>query len=161
VVYPSIVLSYAEVRGFVHGYQGHSPDAFGGDDETIDGFYVDGVSITHGSPRRHIWTYAVGLKRTAGHQSCPCVDGEAPPSFVGDHYYCDSGNPGPDWPAVWHTALPLWDDDATDATCASPGDPAWFSRDLAAPTGDPLEVRLLVDQCDDNIAIDRMELYVR
>ena len=28
--------------------------------ETIDQTYVDGLSITHGSPRQHLWTLAVG-----------------------------------------------------------------------------------------------------
>ena len=27
----------------------------------IDGTYVEGVSLTHGSPRQHIWTNAAGL----------------------------------------------------------------------------------------------------
>ena len=28
---------------------------------SLDGVYVDGMSITTGSPRKHVWTYAVGL----------------------------------------------------------------------------------------------------
>ena len=28
--------------------------------QTIDGYYVEGISITYGNPRQHIWTYAVG-----------------------------------------------------------------------------------------------------
>ena len=30
------------------------------DGTTIDTTYVDGLSITYGNPRRHIWTYATG-----------------------------------------------------------------------------------------------------
>ena len=28
------------------------------DDTDINGNYVDGVSLTHGAPRQHIWTFA-------------------------------------------------------------------------------------------------------
>ena len=31
---------------------------FGPDATTIDDAYVDGVSLTHGSPQQHIWTFA-------------------------------------------------------------------------------------------------------
>ena len=40
----------------VIGYQFGSTDAFC---SNIDqAYYVDGISITHGSPCNHIWTYA-------------------------------------------------------------------------------------------------------
>ena len=65
----------------------------------INSNYVDGMYITYGSPRKHIWTYAVGLSddnNYNGNYNCPCAKypGPAPPSFVGDHYYCESGNTG-------------------------------------------------------------------
>lgn len=65
---------------------------------TPPGPYVDGVSITYGTPREHIWTYAIGntdksnfLPRFA--TNCPCSQfpGHLPPSFVGTNYYCESG----------------------------------------------------------------------
>ena len=73
-------------------------DAFQGPRD-INSYYVDGMSITYGSPRKHIWTYAVGLSddhNYNGVYNCPCAKypGTAPPSFVGDHYYCESGNTG-------------------------------------------------------------------
>ena len=44
----------------MRGYQKGSSDAFAGSlGSTIDGPYVDGVSITRGSPRQLIWTYAI------------------------------------------------------------------------------------------------------
>ena len=30
-------------------------------DQPLDSAYVYGVSITHGTPRNHIWTYAAGV----------------------------------------------------------------------------------------------------
>ena len=37
-------------------------DAFGFRtlEHTIDQAYVDGLSVTHGSPRQHIWSFAAG-----------------------------------------------------------------------------------------------------
>ena len=78
-------VSYQRVCGRARGYQKGKTDAFlaGGN---IDGSYVDGLSITHGSPRQHIWTYAVGVAEHTGHNPsrCPCAasPGSAPPSFV-------------------------------------------------------------------------------
>ena len=34
--------------------------------QTINGYYVDGLSLTHGSPRTHIWTFACGLFNGTG-----------------------------------------------------------------------------------------------
>ena len=44
-----------------------------------------------------MWTYAVGISDNLDHQSaCPCaaIPGRSPPSFVREHYYCESGNTG-------------------------------------------------------------------
>lgn len=60
--------TYSRVRGAVQALSKGSPDAFreeagrsSGGEPTIDEPYVDGVSITHGAPRRHIITYVAGL----------------------------------------------------------------------------------------------------
>ncbi|XP_065883942.1 uncharacterized protein [Dysidea avara] len=52
--------SYSEVCGKIIGYQKGSMDSFY---PSMEGLvtYVDGISITLGSPRKHLWTYAVGL----------------------------------------------------------------------------------------------------
>ena len=71
--------------------------AFASISRSIDTFYVDGLSITHGNPRQHIWTYAVGLTdygRSYACCNCPCAatTGPRPPtdSFTGTNYYCES-----------------------------------------------------------------------
>ena len=60
------------------GYQIGSPDAIGlsARCRTIDSYYIYGVSITHGSPRNHIWTYAAGTTEGGGisGSNCPCFD---------------------------------------------------------------------------------------
>ena len=48
---------YSRVCGRVIGYQFGSTDAFRSRLTNIDQVaYVDGISITHGSPCNHIWT---------------------------------------------------------------------------------------------------------
>ena len=71
------------------GYQYGSPDAFGNvvSYYSLNSYYVYGVSITHGTPRNHIWTYAAGVSEGGYYvkqDNCPCSDpsnGKSPPWF--------------------------------------------------------------------------------
>ena len=53
---------------------------------SLDGVYVDGISITSGNPRKHVWTYAVGLSddRQSKNVNCPCAKypGAMSPTYV-------------------------------------------------------------------------------
>ena len=88
-------ISYQRVCGRARGYQKRFTDAFYGCNragQTIDGYYVEGISITHGNPRQHIWTYASGLLDNQTHSyNCPCAGGFPSPPFVGTNYYSESG----------------------------------------------------------------------
>ena len=73
-------IQYQRACGRVRGYQFGSPDGFNAACPatcTIDDSYVDGVSVTHGSPRMHIWTYAAGyIEESPSHRltsTCPCT----------------------------------------------------------------------------------------
>ena len=86
VKFTSYDLQYNIVCGRVVGYQFGSPDAFRRFVQSDSAIDKDGVSITHGNPRKHIWTYAAGPLETtnqAGFQ-CPCSSpaGAQPPSLV-------------------------------------------------------------------------------
>ena len=66
VQFPPNGISYSQVCGRVVGYQYASPDAVDGvaitsNHNNINSYYVDGVSITRGSPCQHIWTLMGGL----------------------------------------------------------------------------------------------------
>ena len=55
-------MTYNKICGKVKGYQEGSPSAFGDESRpSLDTRYVEGISITLGNPRKHVWTYAVGL----------------------------------------------------------------------------------------------------
>ena len=166
-------ISYTKVCGFIRGYQDSSPDAFDrriGAEDSLESYYVDGVSITQGSsPRRHLWTYAAGLAELHSVQSyrCPCAktdpnDRTDVPDFVGEDFYCESGFPGNPWEhrVVWEDSL--WDGD----NCQAPGNKCckrhgWFLRDVK-PSSDDIEVRICADQsaADEDTLIEKYEFWV-
>ena len=65
VFFPVTGGGYTRVCGRIRAYQYGATDAFeayhNGRVTTIDEAYVAGVSLTHGSPRKHIWTFAAGI----------------------------------------------------------------------------------------------------
>ena len=75
--------------GVAERYNYGSLDAFGWihqSNETINQTYADGLSITHGSPRKHLFTCAA-VQTMDG---CPCKGGQNSSSFVyvGYNFYC-------------------------------------------------------------------------
>ena len=58
-------VSYEHICGQAKAYQKGQTDAFNAQRNaikpSIDSSYVDGVSITIGSPHKHVWTYAAGI----------------------------------------------------------------------------------------------------
>ena len=135
---------YSKECGRVRGYQFGSPDAFQPSPSNIDSYYVDGISITSGNPRYHLWTYAAGASETVHTlYRCPCArEGyihDDVPAFVGDHYYCESGF-GTRWTKrmVWEDHL--WDGNrcltANNRCCDRFG---WFSREVD-PSSNFIEV---------------------
>ena len=160
--------SYSAVCGFVEGYNYGSPDGFGythSPAQTIDQAYVDGISITHGSPRQHLFTYASVWRI----KSCPCKGGRGPQAFVGHNYYCGddvelaSGRWQKRWfpdTIIWHAATGCSD---IDIACRDDARP-WFSVEtVCGSTSDNIEIRSCQDQAykDEAIGIANLEIYVR
>ena len=166
---------YNRVCGRVIGYQIGSPDAFGhaARSRTIDSYYVYGVSITHGIPRNHIWTYAAGTTEGGGvfssGSNCPCVDPPArrvlPPSFVGNDYYCESGNARISYQSGHlYNVDRLWDGQQCEGECCSNGkSPPWFSVELPNPTTDDIEVRICSAEgaIHDDVPVQLLEMYIQ
>ena len=87
-----------QVCGRIIGYQLGNTDSFLSSSRSIDTYYVDGISVTHGSPCQHIWTFSNGLDElsaTYPYVTCPCVtgstNGNCIPSFVGQNFFCETG----------------------------------------------------------------------
>jgi len=88
-------IRYSHVCGRVIGYQyGHPDGDFRVVDQTmiqsIDSNYLDGVSITHGASgsRQHIWSFSGAVFPGR----CPFLINASAPSFVGEDYFCETGN---------------------------------------------------------------------
>ena len=165
---------YSRVCGRAIGFQIGSPDAFGNPatSQPIDSYYVYGVSITHGTPRNHIWTYAAGVSEGGYYikqHNCPCSDpssphNQFPPSFVGDDYYCESANSGNSFTNYdLYPDDPLWDGEQCEGECCSNGkSPPWFSVELPNPTTDDIEVRICIAEGSyDDVLIQILELYIQ
>jgi len=173
VTYSTGSEQYDQVCGRIIGYQIGSPTFFRGSSLTINNIYVDGISVTHGSPRQHIWTFAAGVNEQMSYinATCPCVTGSINgnniPSFVGQNYFCESGLTW--WNGTsgvfWPDGDPLWDGQGCGPTssCCTFNSPPWFNVRLPSPTTDYIEVRICENEGigHDDIPIQLMELYVK
>ena len=87
VIYPAHSVAYTMVCGRARGYHYYTNEGFSSG-TSADEYYVDGLSVTHGSPRNHIWTFAVGRSKdyNYGSSNCPCTlyPGTDAPQFVGE-----------------------------------------------------------------------------
>ena len=176
VQFPSNGISYSQVCGRVVGYQHGTPNAFEASLNNLNSHYVDGVSITRGNPRQHVWTLAGGLFENSAtypdyqQYICPCATGSSQSalSFVGSHYFCESANPSSSsWTYTLYTSDPLWDGSgcgSLEASCCSaPGIP-WFHRDYGSTTTtDYLELRICGNQDTGNedTPVSYYEIYVK
>ena len=180
VQFPSNGIRYSQVCGRVVGYQYASTDTVYNEFDTahnnINSYYVDGVSITRGSPRKHIWTLMAGLNDASvfknGRYNCPCSQGSTQnstlQSFIGNDYFCESGNPSTDgtWQAILYTQDPLWDGKgcgSLEGNCCSATGLPWFNKILNSTTTDYIELRVCADQDtnDEDVPVSFYEIYVK
>ena len=157
---------YRRVCGVVSGFQYHTPDAFlrygcPSCENNISAAYLDGVSITYGSPRTHIWSYTAAWSEHHDHSSshpippkCPCAKGSnlESPDFVGQDYYCEQGGGSELWAGeqcgpIEHQHLDL----------------PWFCKELSERTTQDMEIRLCIDQGteDENVFVEMIQLLVQ
>ena len=139
---------------------------------TIDGDYADGVSVTHGTPRNHIWTFVAGLSEINPilTEVCPCDTNHTIriPPFVGNDYFCESGVNEEWWSSnnyIFHPNDTLWDgeDCLSSSTCCSQHNPPYFTKQLPTPTTDDIEARICMHPTlsYSNLAVELVELYVQ
>ena len=165
VIYPTNE-RYDQVCGRASGYQKGSPDGFRNFTSFFE--YFEGLSITHGSPRQHIWTYVNGVSETIRSISnchCAVFGGLSSPTFVDSHYFCESGAVSSVGHEVYYLSDVLWDGAGCSAnsTCCSNPNLPWFYRQLNETTQDDIEVRLCTDEPFDNeaVLITSLEIFVQ
>ena len=164
VQFPSNGISYSQICGRVTGYQWASTDGIDGVND-INANYLDGISITRGSPRQHVWSFLAQYTQTQS--NCPCASGNSGSvrSFMGTHWFCESGNPNPSWSYTLYTADPLWDGQGCGGVegpcCNVPGIP-WFHRDYGnTTTTDYIELRVCRDYGDEDSPVSIFDIYVK
>ena len=188
VQFPSNGVSYSQVCGRVVGYQYSSPDAlypgrYEGEEygtvidasrTTINSYYVDGISLTRGSPRQHVWTFVAGVYeheiRWNGRYQCPCSVGNEQlhifQSFIGNDYFCESGL-NEQWIAnTPYFSDPLWDGKqcgAIEQECCKTSGLPWFHKDLNSTTTDYIELRVCGDEgtSNEDVPVNYYEIYVK
>ena len=167
-------IEYSQVCGKIIGYQDQTPDAFGqGTSQTIDGHYVEGISLTHGrNPRKHIWTFAAAVHEIGNIVPvfiCPCTNRNVassatpPPYFVGNDYFCDTGSTE-QATHIFYSGDPLWDGAGCGPLndCCAFNNPPWFLRRLPFPTADDIEMRLCRSMADfEDTPVEIIEIYVQ
>ena len=172
-LFSALGLSYSRVCGRLRGYQFATPDGFapynnGNNNVQLNQGYVDGVSITYGTASpKHIWTYVVGYALTQLLHACPCNSGGtayAPP-YVGNDYYCETGNNAASdfWGFLPND--PLWDGqqcDGVEAPCCTHPNMPWFIKTLGETTTEDIQLRLCIDEAlsNEQILLQLIELYV-
>ena len=157
-------IQYSTVCGRITAYQVGSTDDFGVPTNDINSAYVDGVSLTHGTSRQHIWTFAAAgwMDRICD----PCRT-ESRPASVGNDFFCDTGNPRSsiDKSNTFHSDNPLWDGDGctVDNECCPTDNPPYFLKTLPQSTTDDIEMRVCRNEGRNNedIAIETVEIYVQ
>ena len=164
VTFSTATLEYSEVCGKITAYQYGIPDAFRSGN-------VDGVSLTHGNPRQHIWTFVAAYDEVSTHPAfnCPCTNtntasqASPPPAFVGDDYFCDTGSNGTAAQGVFYGDDPLWDGAGCGPlnTCCSFNNPPWFYKQLPQPTTSDIDMTVCKTANDEDIAIETVEIYVQ
>ena len=161
-------LTYTQVCGFARGYQYFSMDGFrtkiNYESSTVNGIYADGLSITRGDPRVHLWTYVVGNQENGGIYACPTdvssYNYNRIPGFLESHYYCETGFTSTMDPRIaWED--PLWDGAGCSITSHSCDRYGWFYRKIQ-PTNDFIELRLCTDeaQTNEDFFVDVAEIWV-
>ena len=167
-IFSTYNLPYSSVCGQIRAYQFGSTDAFNTEMD-IESYYLDGISLTHGSPRQHIWTFVAALDEVTPYISnvCPCfsISSTPSPSFVGEDYFCDTGSSGHFQVGKFYGDDPLWDGDGCGGTntCCSFNNPPWFYKSLPQATTDDIEVRLCRDGVSnmEDVAVELIEIYIQ
>ena len=161
-------VSYDNICGQAKAYQQGSTDEFQTKLQSIDGINVDGISITLGSPHKHVWIYATGLSDDHKYPdwNCPCAThpGPSPPAFVGNNYYCESGDVGTYNHVSYYLSDPLWDGSGCGSGsgngCSAQIGMPWFYRKLKITTAEDFEIRNCKSNADEDTATEILELFV-
>ena len=110
------------------------------------------------------------------HDICACTDTSrnwtyTTPSWVGNDYFCESGNPGPGYDGdTTYSGDPLWDGQGcpSTSTCCQFNNPPWFCKQLPQAMTDSIEVRICgadgvgyIGLSNEDLLVELIELYIQ
>ena len=175
VKFPTYNIPYNKVCGKVIAYQDKTTDAqcphigihTDHQTHTLEEAYIDGGSLTHGAPRKHIWSFIASSRESHNDcRGCPCyprfTSTRVP--FIGNNFFCDSGTETFDGNRIY-SEDPLWDGQGCgpNSECCTFNNPPWFCTELDQSTSEDIELRLCADQVtsDEDVPIEHIELYIQ
>ena len=137
--------------------------------ESLDDFYVQGVSLTHGpsGSRKHIWTFAATVLDGfpyGSDKTCPCSNTNVTwaytiPAYVGRDYFCDSYAEfiTKENKVVKDNTDALWDGHGCshNSSCCEFNRPPFFCKHLNCTTSDDIEIRFFQSY------ITLIEIYIK
>ena len=169
MVHESYGVTYSQVCGYARGYAYYAPDAFR-HDCSIEVLCVDGITLTYGDLLSHLWTYVADFKEF-GPYSCynttsqSCSNTNTPTKdLVRTNFYCEAGTLVPS--EMWYTDDPLWDGNGCggdEGPCCNNTRQPWFQTQTRTPTMADIDAWVCLDEdtSDENVGIERLELYVK
>ena len=168
ITFSSRDIRYSQVCGRVIGYQYRTTDG-SHSNGNINSTYVDGISLTHGNPRSHIWTLIAGGESDTMYNRCPCGSARysrPAPLFVGSDYYCEAGFNSNLVDSFFYTSDPLWDGKncgSSETACCQRTLIPWFYKSIAHSTTDYIEMRVCCDEgtTNEDVAAGQYEIYVK
>ena len=169
VVYPTNGIAYSRVCGKIRAIQESHPTGFRPymqQKVTLEGNYVDGVSLTHGpvGSRKHIWTFATSYSDNS--MQCSCTDLHKVPPFVGHDFFCETGSRAEtEYEDIAFEDDPLWDGEGCDSQtdCCMYNNPPWFCKELPEPTTDDIEMRVCLNEHPiyGDVLIEAVDIFVQ
>jgi len=162
-------IPYSKVCGQIIGYQFGSPDAF----KTANtDCHAEGVLLSYNNPREHIWTFTAqpdGLHKNLVN-GCPCrsvtrnYQGVVP-RYVGDDYFCETGQHTGRYSTVYYTHNPLWDGKGCGtfpSGCEGTRD-SWFMKSFPYQINSNVEMRVCFDEprSNEDVLIESIQMYVQ
>ena len=154
--------SYSQVCGTIHGSYFGDPDGFDSHNTIrsrsantpLNGNYVDGISLTHGSTNEHhIWTLTATVNYATNPTDICSVCASNKPSYVGMDYSCDVV--GTQKCGIGCSPRQIWG----SGQCIGNNT---FYKNLMQPTCDDIEMRVCTDQAeeDEDIFLSFVEIFV-
>ena len=154
--------------GFIPSAGANGPTTYKPDkmSRSLDGVYVDGISVTLGVPCKTSMDFAVGYSDDgdAPPANCPCakIPEPDPPTFVHNHYTTVSLLSLEILSQTVCTEGPLWGYLPENSCCYQSSMPWFYCQLLKAENGN-IEVRMCRVQHfnDEDLTVEQIELYVQ